>query len=257
MYVDYDNSINNISINNISINRFKETKEKIDKSVINKIKKELIDSGKYDLYCGKIYAEYSKYCSQTYGTEMNKKFEKYLGAEDILTDFEKKLCKQIYDSRRKKISRLRHKLEFRIANYDCLWLTLTFTDDILNSTSELTRRRYIQRFLKDLDIPFYTANIDYGDKEKNSNSNEREHYHAIIQSDYLDMSLYNYGFVYVEKIHNTTNSIKKISTYINKLTSHAYKDSTKKQSRLIYSRNKKVENTEGLLIPYYGNDLPF
>lgn len=241
---------------NIGFNNCQKNKEEIDKVTRNKIKKELIESGKYDLYCGVLYAQYSKYCFQTYGTEINKKYEKYLGAEDILTDFEKKLCKQIYDSRRKKIERLRRKLEFRIANYTCLWLTLTFTDEVLNSTNELTRRKYIERFLKSLNIPFYVANIDYGDKEKNSNSNEREHYHAVIQSDYLDMNKYDYGFIFVEKIHNTTNSIKKISKYINKLTSHAFKDSTRGQSRLIYSRKAK-ENKEGLLIPYYGNDLPF
>ena len=71
------------------------------------------------------------------------------------------------------------------------------------------------------------------------------------------MSLYKYGFVYVEKIYNTANSIARISKYINKLTAHAYKDSTRGQSRLIYSRGITDYSKTNDLIPYFGNDLPF
>ncbi|MBE5735419.1 MAG: hypothetical protein E7361_03130 [Clostridiales bacterium] len=209
-----------------------------DKKLRNLTKYELLSNGKFEIYRNNLYAEYSKFCSLKYGTEMNKKYEQYLGIEDTLSEYEKKCCKQIYDSRRQKILRLKKKLTHVITNYDCLWLTLTFRDDVLDNTSEKTRRIYISRFLKSLNVPFYVANIDFGDKVKNLDSLEREHYHAVIQSDYLDMSLYNYGFIYVERIRNTTNSIKKISKYINKLTAHAYKDSTKGLNRLIYSRNR-------------------
>lgn len=231
MYVNNGNNIDNCGCDS-----YEKSSQKIDKVTRNKLKLELLSNGKFDVYRGKLYAEYSKHCAESYGTELNKKYAVYLGIEDNLTDLESKCCRQLYDSRRQKVLRLKKKLEYWVNNYNCLWLTLTFRDNVLDSTNELTRRKYIQRFLKSLNIPFYVANIDYGDKEKNSNSNEREHYHAIIQSDYLDMSLYKYGFVFVEQIYNTTNSIARISKYINKLTAHAYKDSTRGQSRLIYSR---------------------
>ena len=51
--------------------------------------------------------------------------------------------------------------------------TLTFSDKVLDKTTEKTRRRYVVRFLNDISIS-YVANIDFG-KE-----NEREHYHCIF-----------------------------------------------------------------------------
>lgn len=240
MYVNNNSNI----ICGVVCDNQKQTKEEIkqkkqlDKEEKIKLKYDLIKSGKYDIYTGYLYAQYSKCCAQLYGTEMNKNYEQFLGVDldEYFNSIELKLCEQIYNSRRQKIRRLKKKLEYNINNYDCLWLTLTFRDEVLNSTSEKTRRTYIQRFCKSLNVPFYVSNIDFGDKEKNSESNEREHYHAIIRKDWLDMNKYDYGFVYVEKIRNDANSITKISKYINKLTYHAYKDSTQ-NNRLIYSRN--------------------
>lgn len=273
MYVNNGNSIDNCGCDSYEkspqkIDRWlvelekaceKAANKEADKIARNKLKHELLSNGKYELYVGIRYAEYSKFCAEHYGTEINKKFEIYLGAEYNFTEEELKCCRQLYDSRRKKVERLKKKLEYRINNFNCLWLTLTFRDDVLDNTSESTRHQYIQKFLKGLNIPFYVANIDYGDKEKNEYSLEREHYHAIIQSDYFDMSLYKYGLSYVERIYNTTNSIARISKYINKLTYHAFKDSTRGQRRLIYSRdtNDYSETNKTTLISYYGDDLPF
>jgi len=271
MYVNNGNSIDNCGcdsyekspqkidkiVRELDIILENKDRKELDKIARNKLKHELLSNGKYELYVGIRYAEYSKFCAEHYGTEINKKFEIYLGAEYNFTEEELKCCRQLYDSRRKKVERLKKKLEYRINNFKCLWLTLTFRDDVLDNTSELTRRRYIARFLKSLNIPFYVANIDYGDKEKNENSLEREHYHAIIQSDYLDMALYDYGFVFVEQIYNTTDSIARISKYINKLTAHAFKDSTRGQSRLIYSRGVNDYSKTNDLTYVDDDTLPF
>lgn len=254
MYVSNDNYIDNCSC--YTNKESSQTLVNNDNINLNIIKRELLSNGKYEIYKYVRYAEYSKYCVENFGTELNHKYEKYLGVDLNLTPIEEKCCQQLYESHRKKVKRLKNKLWYWIENYDCLWLTLTFRDDVLNNTSEKTRRTYISRFLSSLNIPFYVANIDYGDKEKNNNSLEREHYHAIIQSDYLDMSLYQYGFIYVEKIHCDTNSVTRISKYINKLTYHAYKDSTG-GNRLIYSRKRVKYDNSDILIPWHDDTLPF
>lgn len=124
--------------------------------------------------------------------------------------------------------RLRKRIT-KMLESSCLFLTLTFCDDILKSTSEATRHQYISRYLKQFNCP-YCANVDYG------KLNSREHYHGIIQKDKLNLDSYPYGFIFAEKIIN--NNPKKLARYINKLVNHAFKDTTKNQ-RIIYSRLKK------------------
>lgn len=198
------------------------------KEIVNQVKSFLISSGLYDLWwCGQ-KALYFK----TYTVETNP-YEKYLDIDLSLTDLELKCCKQLFNSRRQRVLRLKKRLFDIINNYDCLFLTLTFRDKVLSSTCEKTRRRYITRWLKSLCVPFAVANIDFGDKEKNPNSKEREHYHAIVQSKNIDLSSYSYGIINAERIRNCNSSTVKISKYINKLSYHAYKNSTG-QCRLIY-----------------------
>lgn len=125
-------------------------------------------------------------------------------------------------------SRLRKRIEF-LCQSDCLFLTLTFTDDVLASTSEKTRKDYIRKFLKDHSSG-YVANIDYGGK------NDREHYHAIVQTGYIDSHDYPYGNLDFRRIRCSGGYSYRLSKYINKLVNHAVKD-TAKQNRVIYSRN--------------------
>ena len=108
----------------------------------------------------------------------------------------------------------------------CLFLTLTFTDDTLQKTSTTTRRRYIVKYLSQFNVPCI-ANKDFG-KE-----NGREHYHAIIQIDRIDYSLYDYGAINGKKVVVGSETDLRLSKYISKLTNHAIKETTK-QSRLIY-----------------------
>jgi len=242
----YDIRSDNSNINSVCK---KQTKEEI----IAK-KHELIVNGKFDIYRGKRYAEYSQLLSEQGIGVVNHKYEPYLSAECDFNEYELKYCRQIYDSQRARVQRLRKKLRYRIENYNCLWLTLTFRDDVLDNTSKATRRAYIRRYLKSLNIPFGVANIDYGDKEKNPDSLEREHYHAVIQSDRVEPSTYPYGFCKIKAISTHGRSVECISEYINKLTNHAYKDSTGRE-RLIYLRTKD-KHYNSILTPT-DEEIPF
>ena len=111
---------------------------------------------------------------------------------------------------------------------NCLFCTFTFSPEVLDSTSEDTRKQYVRKFLK-LNGSSYIANIDYGSK------NEREHYHAVILSDHIAYNSWSYGFSFIERVKKT-NSKERLSEYITKLGLHAIKESCK-SNRVIYSRN--------------------
>lgn len=130
--------------------------------------------------------------------------------------------------------RLRGKMHYLITHYDCSFLTLTFNDKCLESTSASSRRQYVSRFLNSLDCP-YIANIDFG-KE-----NGREHYHAVVACipSEDEMSRYTSGFFYVLLIRDTDNDITRIAKYVSKLTNHAIKETTNR-SVLLYSRKYKI-----------------
>lgn len=204
----------------------------------NTVKDHLINSGKYDIWKNIQYAEYSKKISEMYGTEPFKKYDMYLSADLQLNSLEERCCRQIYESTRKRVQRFKEKLEYNINNFDCVFLTLTFRDNVLYNTEPQTRRDYIRKFLKGLSDDkslWFGANIDYGDRDKNPESKEREHYHAVVNLKSIDLSSYPYGFIFAEKIRKGSNTAC-LSKYINKLTCHAYKDSTKGRDSIIYSR---------------------
>lgn len=111
----------------------------------------------------------------------------------------------------------------------CIFLTLTFTDDVLNKTSVKTRRKYVTRYLKSQSTR-YVGNIDFGSK------NGREHYHAIVLADKVDYSgWHRYGAINGKQI-KSTSSPKALARYISKLTNHAIKE-TATGHRIIYSKN--------------------
>lgn len=145
--------------------------------------------------------------------------------------------------------------------YICYFATLTFKPEVLESTSKQTRRTYIARFLKEYTY-YYIANIDYGSQK------QREHYHAIVlltkeQSEQLTLhkgrhyyhNIYNLGYsdfemvmvpnmlflegeakYKINELLENDNSNKRMATYMNKLTNHAYK--INQGDKLIYARNK-------------------
>ena len=127
--------------------------------------------------------------------------------------------------------RLRKRIETILLNGDCLFLTLTFKDDVLNSTSDKQRRKAVATYLKLFNC-MYVANIDFGAK------NHREHYHAVIGCSSIDLSKWRkYGNVNVQRVRNNSIELnkKRLSKYICKLSNHAIKETTQR-SCLIYSR---------------------
>lgn len=133
---------------------------------------------------------------------------------------------RMIESKHNKVKKIREKVKELVETGKAVFVTLTFTDEVLSNTSAITRRRYVARYLKS-QSDIYVANIDFSPKE-------REHYHAIIGCR-CDMSPWTkYGFIFVEQIRNQDKDLKRTSNYIAKLTNHAIKvDAT----RLIYSRN--------------------
>lgn len=120
--------------------------------------------------------------------------------------------------------RVRQKTKGIICSGKALFLTLTFRDEVLDRTTPETRRRYVARWLKSV-APVYCANIDYGDLH------EREHYHAIAQVDWVDLSSWKYGFSYAEQVKTSDDDLARLSKYVVKLTKHAMKDSVDKAKR--------------------------
>lgn len=136
-------------------------------------------------------------------------------------------ARRINHASRSRVQRLKKRIASMLKNGECLFLTLTFTDEVLAKTTEDTRRQFVRRYLKSFGVP-YVANIDYGKK------NGREHYHAVIQTPHVDYSAYTYGAINGEKIHSVDDYVK-LSKYVAKLTNHAIKQTNKRQV-IIYSK---------------------
>lgn len=153
-----------------------------------------------------------------------------LSLKDDDIDIDKSLKE--YDKIRQVTKRVRRRITELMVFTPCSFLTLTFTDEVLASTTEETRRRYVARFLKSISEN-YVGNIDYG------KTTEREHYHAVVEGQDLDLTGWTYGFTKSIKCGYTdiiTDSAR-LSKYINKLSNHATKRTTKGK-KIIYSRQK-------------------
>jgi hypothetical protein len=137
-----------------------------------------------------------------------------------------KLGYSLNQSRYKRKQRVQERIKSYVLS-GAYFLTLTFTNEVLNSTSEDTRRQYVRRWLKSFSNN-YIANIDYGDKT------EREHYHCVIQQ-HDQITTWQYGFMNKKIIRTENNSLERISKYISKLTNHSLKNSGKLK-RIIYSK---------------------
>lgn len=186
----------------------------------------------------------------------------YKGDRSDLTDFEDcfglefaRVARNLDSARYQRSKRVMVKVGRSVLSGNAFFVTLTFKDKVLESTSEETRRRYVSRALRDIGFA-YVANIDYGDQT------QREHYHAIVEpypfclaswkngkKEYQDMPDFRewckkYGFVKIEKIGNTEEDEKKVAKYTAKLSRHALKKSTSKGGatapRLIFSRMRFV-----------------
>lgn len=133
-------------------------------------------------------------------------------------------------ARYKRKARCSSKVAEYVLNGECVFLTLTFKDEVLNSTSEKTRRVYVRRYLKTFSDCF-VANIDFGGKFG------REHYHAlVVVHSKVPKGNWSYGWLDVKKVKSTSDDLARVSKYVAKLSNHAMKHKEGSFPRLIYSR---------------------
>lgn len=144
------------------------------------------------------------------------------------------IANRILNNVQSKRVRLKKFIKKMLDSGECLFLTCTFTDNLLKRTSYVTRRRYIQRFLKSYNTNA-VANIDFGEKK------HREHYHAILQNDFINANDYKYGNLDIARINYTGVACTKLTRYITKLTYHALKKSTKNNTNLLYIHKKELK----------------
>lgn len=145
-------------------------------------------------------------------------------------------CASLNQARLKRAARVKSKMLDYVLAGSCYFLTLTFTDKVLSSTTIATRRRYVARWLKE-HFSDYAANIDFGDKAKNPQSNEREHYHCLARLDGLKPpKKWPYGHIKVQRVKDTEKDAKATAKYAAKLSNHAMKVNGGFAPRLIYSR---------------------
>lgn len=168
-------------------------------------------------------------------------------AQYTLPDYD--VCRCLWRSSTARSRRLRRRLAPMIED-GAFFITLTFRDSVLDSTSPATRRKYVRRFLKDIASDF-VANKDFG------KDFGREHYHAVISSlhDRLgDLVLVHdekgahatlkgwpYGYSNWEAIGRSSGDslhLVCVSRYLSKLQNHALKG-TASDEVMIYSRKAK------------------
>ena len=143
-----------------------------------------------------------------------------------------KMANNINHANYKRVQRIKKRIANIIEHNEAYFITITFNDNALSSTSEQTRRRYVSRWLKEYSNE-YVANIDYGGR------NGREHYHAVVKFNGISLPKdWPYGFIKVDKVRTSEADTKRVSKYISKLTNHAIKNTTKSK-RILYSRPSK------------------
>lgn len=164
-----------------------------------------------------LYNKYKRFCFENkLEVKKNKKFE------------------SILSSRYQKVSRIKKRFIYLLARYKYLYFcTFTFDDYYIN-LCDRTRKDLIKSSLYSFSSDIkYICNIDYG------KSTERLHYHCIVATN-DNKSLTNHlnnvypCFSYTEEIRTSKEDLKRISKYINKLSNHAIKETTK-NSRILYN----------------------
>lgn len=168
--------------------------------------------------------------------ERRQSYCRYAGVPNNYDDYKElygddwKVAHQINHNGYRRVKKIKNKIQTAVQSSNAIFLTLTFTDDVLNSTSIQTRRKYASLFLKSVSSR-YVANIDFG------KLNEREHYHAIVECDKVDRTLWKYGAINFKRVPPCELDQTRIAKYVAKLTNHAIKKSAHNY-RLIYSRKK-------------------
>ena len=141
---------------------------------------------------------------------------------------------KILNARYCKISRIKKRFVYLVSNYSFIYFcTFTFDNDYIDKCDR-TKRDLIKFSLLSFDSDIkYIINVDYGSKK------EREHYHGIIATNNTGNLRKHLKNVYpcltsCDFVPCSCSDIKKVSKYINKLSNHCIKDSTKNK-RILYN----------------------
>lgn len=181
------------------------------------------------------YNKYRRYCNLNHiDFEEDKEFEKILNA------------------RYHKVSRIKKRFLYLFHRYKYLYFCTFTLDNYYINCSDRTRKDLIKDSLYSFDDDIkYIINVDFGKKT------ERLHYHGIIATNSdLDLNIFlklTYPcFSYSERIRLDPNSIRKIPKYINKLSNHAVKDSTR-NFRTLYNFKgyDKFDKEEARLLLFF------
>lgn len=163
--------------------------------------------------------------------EYNRK--KYIAFKNELPFEYNNEYERILKARYQKSSRIKKRLVYLLSRYKYIWfITFTF-DNYYIDKCDRTKRDLIKMVLNTHDFK-YMLNIDYGKK------NEREHYHCILATNEdFDVNqfmqfYYEGGFSLSIKCKNGFDDFKRLSKYLNKLTNHCIKATTKRQ-RILYN----------------------
>ena len=146
---------------------------------------------------------------------------------ELVDEYEK-----ILNARYCKVSRVKKRLLFLLTNCDYVWF-ITFTFDNKRIGLSTKRKRELIRSVLNTHDFLYILNVDYG------KTTEREHYHCVLGTNW-DMDINQFiqnaypCFSLSIQCKKGLNDYKRLSKYINKLTNHCLKASTKKQ-RLVYN----------------------
>lgn len=204
----------------------------------------------YAQYALETWGEIIK-CNMDYDTAMKKRC--FL-LEHYPKEYEE--AEKINLARYKRVGRVRKRINSILHNNEFVqFITLTFSDETLEKTTAETRRKYVQRYLTELNCD-YVANIDFGAK------NGREHYHAVVGDVAKKDEWEKYGFFSSLWVKIGDERLKKVpkrykdlpqeeidlrmqednekalSKYVAKLTNHAIKETTK-GSRILTPKKTK------------------
>lgn len=129
-------------------------------------------------------------------------------------------CERLENARLQRVVRLKKRIRYMVESFECCFVTLTFRDDVLSSTSAESRHKYVNRWLRD-NFSCGVANVDFGGK------NGREHYHAIVPVSRVNHDTWSYGALYGKTIKcGSRKDADKLSCYVAKLVNHAIKETT-------------------------------
>ena len=158
--------------------------------------------------------------------------QRYFAYKNGVVLDENKDFERILKARYQKCSRIKKRFVYLLTRFDYIWfVTFTFDNYYINK-SDRTKRDLMKSVLNTHDFK-YMLNIDYGKK------NEREHYHCIIGTNIdFDVNQYIQSFYPCHclaiQCKRGKNDFKRLLKYINKLTNHCLKSTTRNR-RMLYN----------------------